>query len=184
MVVWVPFLSPLMTHRYSNILTRLHMETSSSSSYIVTDGQSASSSGCRAPFGAHVQFLIFLCLIITFFDLHVGCPLWWGDGSVVCCADFNFLMFDNYFLRSSCKVPSLMRGWVCSLLCNHSLVRVTQNLLLYFTVSSETPSVWRARSLCLYPPGTGGPSYTPGHWVPFSSPLTTDSLQSLKRHVL
>jgi hypothetical protein len=31
----------------------------------------------------------------------------------------------------------------------------------------------RARSQHLYPPGTGWPSYTPGHWVPFSSPLTT-----------
>jgi hypothetical protein len=32
---------------------------------------------------------------------------------------------------------------------------------------------WRARSLYLYCPGTGWPSYTPGHWVPFLSPLTT-----------
>jgi hypothetical protein len=32
---------------------------------------------------------------------------------------------------------------------------------------------WRARSQYLYPPGTGWPSYTPRHWVPFPSPLTT-----------
>jgi hypothetical protein len=36
----------------------------------------------------------------------------------------------------------------------------------YFTVSYETPPTWRARSLYLYPPGTGWHSYTPGHWVP------------------
>jgi hypothetical protein len=32
---------------------------------------------------------------------------------------------------------------------------------------------WRTRFPYLYPPGTGWPSCTPGHWVPFSSPLTT-----------
>jgi hypothetical protein len=32
---------------------------------------------------------------------------------------------------------------------------------------------WRATSTYLYPPGTGYPSYTPRHWVPFSSPPTT-----------
>jgi hypothetical protein len=35
----------------------------------------------------------------------------------------------------------------------------------YFTVSFETPPSWRARSPYLYPPGTGWPSFTPGHWV-------------------
>jgi hypothetical protein len=40
-------------------------------------------------------------------------------------------------------------------------------------VSSETPPTWRARFLYLYPPGTGWPSYTPGRWVNFLSPLTT-----------
>jgi hypothetical protein len=38
---------------------------------------------------------------------------------------------------------------------------------LYFTVSYEIPPTWRARSPYLYPPGTGCPSYTLGHWVPF-----------------
>jgi hypothetical protein len=33
--------------------------------------------------------------------------------------------------------------------------------------------IWKAMSPYLYPPGTGLPSYIPGHWVPFSSPLTT-----------
>jgi hypothetical protein len=31
----------------------------------------------------------------------------------------------------------------------------------------------RARSPYLYPPGTGWPSHTPRHWVPFPSPFTT-----------
>jgi hypothetical protein len=37
----------------------------------------------------------------------------------------------------------------------------------------QTPSTWRASSPYLYPPGTGRPSYTPRHKVPFSSPPTT-----------
>jgi hypothetical protein len=37
----------------------------------------------------------------------------------------------------------------------------------YSTVSFESPSTWRARSPYLYAPGTGRPSYTPGHWVSF-----------------
>jgi hypothetical protein len=32
---------------------------------------------------------------------------------------------------------------------------------------------WTARFPYLYIPGTGWPSYTPGHWVPFTSSLTT-----------
>jgi hypothetical protein len=43
----------------------------------------------------------------------------------------------------------------------------------YFTLSSETSPIWRARFPYLYPPGTGWSSYTPGHWVPFTSPLAT-----------
>jgi hypothetical protein len=38
---------------------------------------------------------------------------------------------------------------------------------------SEIPATWRAKSQYLYPPGTGWPSYIPGHWVPVQSPLTT-----------
>jgi hypothetical protein len=37
----------------------------------------------------------------------------------------------------------------------------------------ETTPTWRARSPYLYHPGTGWPSYSPRHWVPFSSPPTT-----------
>jgi hypothetical protein len=83
--------------------------------------------------------------------------------------------------------PTLMRGWVCNLLYNffwalpgsgpcqgsHSYVEVSHNSQPYFTVSSETPPNWRARSPYLYPTGTGWPSCTPRQWVPFLSPLTT-----------
>jgi hypothetical protein len=44
----------------------------------------------------------------------------------------------------------------------------------YFIVPIlETPPTWRARSPYLYPPGTGWPRYTPGHRIPFMSPLMT-----------
>jgi hypothetical protein len=77
--------------------------------------------------------------------------------------------------------PSLTRGLVCNLLYNcfwalpelPLLGRSPTELRPYFTVSFETPSIWRARLPYLYPPGTGWLSYTPGHLVPFLSPRTT-----------
>jgi hypothetical protein len=69
-------------------------------------------------------------------------------------------------LRSClCGAPSLTRGRVCNLHCNHAMVQVAQNPKPYFTLSSETPPTWRSRFPYLYPQGTGWPSYTPGHWV-------------------
>jgi hypothetical protein len=75
--------------------------------------------------------------------------------------------------------PSLTRGRICNLPLNCFSALPEQSLLSrspaelrpYFTVSSETPPTWRARFPFLYPPGTRWPSYTPGHWVPFLSPL-------------
>jgi hypothetical protein len=46
-------------------------------------------------------------------------------------------------------------------------------LTIFYCLRFETPPTWRAVSPYLYPPGTGWPSYTPRHWVTFSSPLTT-----------
>jgi hypothetical protein len=61
--------------------------------------------------------------------------------------------------------PSMMRGWVCNL---------PLLLVLASAVPRDlTPPTWRARSPYLYSPGTGWPRYTPGHCVPFLSPLTT-----------
>jgi hypothetical protein len=72
--------------------------------------------------------------------------------------------------------PSLTRGRVCNLLLLLSLASaVPRDSRPYFIVPIlETPPTWRVRSLYLYPPGTGWPSYTPGHWVPFMSPLTVE----------
>jgi hypothetical protein len=46
-------------------------------------------------------------------------------------------------------------------------------IITFYCLRFETPPTWRARSQYLYPPGTGWPSYTPRHWVPFPSPCTT-----------
>jgi hypothetical protein len=80
--------------------------------------------------------------------------------------------------------PSLTRGWVCNLFIQlvvtlQSKSRRTDDHILpshlrqYVTVSYKTPPTWRARSPYLYPLGIGWPTYTPGYWVPFLSPLTT-----------
>jgi hypothetical protein len=71
--------------------------------------------------------------------------------------------------------PSLTRGRVCNLLLLLILASaVPWDSRPYFIVPIlETPPTWRANSPYLYPPGTGWPSYTRGHWVTFPSPLTT-----------
>jgi hypothetical protein len=71
---------------------------------------------------------------------------------------FYFFMFDNYFLSSSCRAPSLTRGRVvvCSAITQCSESPTTRN----FAVLSETLPTCRARSPYLYPLGTGWPSYT------------------------
>jgi hypothetical protein len=59
---------------------------------------------------------------------------------------------------------------------SHSHVRVQRDSRLDFTVSdSRPPKPGEAGPPYLNPPGAGWPSYTPRHWVPFSSPPTTHS---------
>jgi hypothetical protein len=78
-------------------------------------------------------------------------PLWREDGSVIYSYNCFWALPEQVTLGSkSCRTH------------DHILL---SHLRL--------PSTWRARSPYLYPPRTGWPSYTPGHWVPFSSPLTT-----------
>jgi hypothetical protein len=43
----------------------------------------------------------------------------------------------------------------------------------FYCIRFETPPTWRARSPYLFPSGRWWPSYTPRHWIPFSSPPTT-----------
>jgi hypothetical protein len=43
----------------------------------------------------------------------------------------------------------------------------------FYCLRFETHPAWRARSQRLYPPGTGWPSYTSRHWIPFWLPPTT-----------
>jgi hypothetical protein len=80
--------------------------------------------------------------------------------------------------------PSLTRGRGCNLLVQLLLVlaravtlgyksRRTHNHILLSHLRLPQPG--RPGSLYLYPPGTGCPSYTPGHWVPFLPPLMLHS---------
>jgi hypothetical protein len=107
--------------------------------------------GVRRPSGTRDQF--FFLLEISFRQLRV-----------------------YYFVA-----PSLTRRRVCNLPYNCFWALPEQSLLgrspaeltaLFYCLIWDPPT-WRARSPYLYPPGTGWPSYTPGHWVPILSPLTT-----------
>jgi hypothetical protein len=46
-------------------------------------------------------------------------------------------------------------------------------MTIFCCLRLDIPPTWRARCPYLYPPETGWPSYTPRHWVPFSSPPAT-----------
>jgi hypothetical protein len=62
---WFTFFSPLTTLQLS---FNCPLTSSSSTSYIVTDGQSASSSWCWAPFETHGQILLFFVWqLLSFF---------------------------------------------------------------------------------------------------------------------
>jgi hypothetical protein len=69
-------------------------------------------------------------------------------------------------------VPSLTRGQICRL--QLLLSSPTQSfsgpspaglMTTFYCLRFETPPTWSTRSLYLYPPGTGWPSYTPRHRV-------------------
>jgi hypothetical protein len=93
-----------------------------------------------------------------------------------------FLSPRNFQLRVCYSVaPSLTRGRVRKLLLLLIFVsavplgsesRGTQGHIL-LSQFLRLPQPGGPGSPYLYPPGTGCPRYTPGHWVPFPSPLTT-----------
>jgi hypothetical protein len=78
--------------------------------------------------------------------VDVGCSLWRENGSAI------------YNCAGSCQRS---HSWVLS---PAGLVTI------FYYLGFENPPTWKARSPYLYPTGTGWPSYTPRHWVPFSSP--------------
>jgi hypothetical protein len=49
---------------------------------------------------------------------------------------------------------------------------------LFYSPNFWDSPTWRASSPYLYPLGIEWPSYSPGYWVPFSSPLTTSRAYS------
>jgi hypothetical protein len=61
--------------------------------------------GVGHPFGSHDQILIILCLTITFFVLHLGHPLWWEDGPVVC--SVNTHRSKSHRTRNHILIPHL-----------------------------------------------------------------------------
>jgi hypothetical protein len=91
----------------------------------------------------------FLLLLDSCRFVDVGRPLWQKDRSVVynCCWPLPV----QSFLGLS---PAGL-------------------MTIFYCLRFDTLPTWRVRSPYLYPPGTGWHSYTPRHWVPFSSPPTT-----------
>jgi hypothetical protein len=79
-----------------------------------------------------------------------------------------------------CAMPSLTRGRVCSIQFHWpSSAQLFSGpspallMTIFYCLRFENPPTRRARSPSLHPLGTGCPSYTPRHWVLFSSPPTT-----------
>jgi hypothetical protein len=71
---------------------------------------------------------------------------------------------------SACLTYSWLLLGLASPVSGSSLTGLTAT---FHSLRLETPPTWRAKSPYLYPSGTGWPSYTPGHWVTSTSPLTT-----------
>jgi hypothetical protein len=86
----------------------------------------------------------------------------------ICCLRPDFDYVKQLRVRW-CGVLSLMGERVCRL---QFLVFASAAILgSVYRLGFQTPLTWRDRSLYLYPPGTGWPSYTPRHWVPFGLSL-------------
>jgi hypothetical protein len=96
-------------------------------------GQSVLESGSHLELMASLFFCIVNCGI-----LDVRCPLWQEDESLI----YSYNCF-----------------WALQSI--HSRDQFRQYSWPYFTVSSETPATWKARSPYLHSPGTRWPSYTP-----------------------
>jgi hypothetical protein len=121
---------------------------SQSQSYFTTGGlQPISSSWRQAPWDSR-PVILFSNWALTVIVLMKH-PLWQENGSVV------------YIFCWSSPAQSFSGPSPAGL------------MTIFYCLMFETPRTWRARSPHLYSPGTGWPSYTPRHWVPFLSPPTT-----------
>jgi hypothetical protein len=79
---------------------------------------------------------------------------------------FEIYLFDNYFLSSSCRAPSLTREWVCDLQCNHAQEpRRTHKPILPYHL--RLPQLVGPSPLTYIPQEQGGPVTTPGAGFPF-----------------
>jgi hypothetical protein len=107
--------------------------------------------GIRPPSGTveNLSFTFMEIIFRQFWNCYYGRPLWWGNWSVIC----------------SCCWASPAQS-ISSL--TPAGLRTIFHLLNYKTLPT-----WRNRLVYLYPPGLRWPSYNPGHWIPFLSPLTT-----------
>jgi hypothetical protein len=125
--------------------TRFLFSKSNSNSKLCYDRRSVGQSVMvsRTHLGLQTRFL-FLSDSCGYVD--VGRPLWREDGSVV----YN-------------------RCWPLPAQ-SFSGPSPAGLMTIFYCLRFQTPPTCRAWSMYLYPPGTGWPSYTSWHWVPFSSP--------------
>jgi hypothetical protein len=57
--------------------------------------------------------------------------------------DINF--FEWQFFSSSCKVPTVTRGWVCNLQCNNVLVSPTRTITIYYCLIWDSPNLVKVK---------------------------------------
>jgi hypothetical protein len=133
----------------SDCVSHLTFTSRQSEICITTDGQTTSLSWCQDTiWGTWWSVLSFFHETLFRQFVVMGSPLWRDDGSVV---------------YSCCWAPPAQ-----SFLALSSAGLMSKFQCLKFV----TPPTGRTRSLYLYPRWKGWPSYTHGHWVPFSLPLT------------
>jgi hypothetical protein len=109
----------------------------------------------------------------------VSRPVYLGVGfpSGACAQIFLFCLTIAGFLMRGTLSDETMGLWFTRTIASgpcqssHSLDQVPQNSWPYITVSFETPQTWRAISLYLYPPETGGPVTPPDTGFLFHSLL-------------
>jgi hypothetical protein len=90
-------------------------------------------------------------------------PLWDLRPDITSCRNVPVWNLRSYF----CGAPSLMRGRVCNLQCNHPLIRVTQTRNHTLLSHLRLPQPGGPGSRIYIPQGQGGPVIPPGTGFPF-----------------